>query len=480
MSTKVAEMAFQNQNVQNLARDSYDLTSLEAVRSLLARRQTMRLMRYASGGASAVTPLNFFCLDAAVDGLLVNHWDRDSIFQAIGELEAQLDPELGAGLRIKRNAWCRGLNASLLHHHRYQGRFLDIISGRKSGTDYAARPNIRYNPAGLFEIADLWGHAQNDALGAINFLQFYALNRGHLSWGKMANKPQFNSVPVLMHNYLWKVCVWVDWELGAWEDKRAEHASSIGVVLASLREQLDFMKAHGKKLLFQAENHTFELTESGVTDLIGKCEGTLKAVLPNEFIHSDKNEVRRADIALINALFLSAMSGRPLIDDAMTLAIIDNCERYLMGHIGFIRYEGDIWDGRINRPGVPAAQWCHAAPMLSYIFGELYRRTGKKEYFDKQVWYFNRTLAQVNSRWHLPEAYIIHPTTGLWVSDANESLAWAQAMAICAFAGMKCSLKKEAADKATGASASTTQDTAAVTPVATTPTSTNASDPTGS
>ncbi|MBY0359875.1 MAG: hypothetical protein K2W82_17865 [Candidatus Obscuribacterales bacterium] len=442
MRTTVSKMAFQNARMKRLAKDAYDATSLETVRSALARHNTLRLIRYSNGGASAVTPLDLFCLEAGLDGLLINMWDRDSIFQAIGELEAELDPKLGCGLKVEAGAWKRGLDASLIHHHRYQSRFLDIIADRKSGYDFGARPNIRYNAAGLFEVVDPWGHAQNDALGAINYLQFYGLNRGLLNWDECSKEAQFNSVPALMHHYFWKICVWVDWELGAWEDKNAEHASSIGVVLASLREQATFLNTHGKNLQYHADGRKFCVTEKGVRELIEHCETKLREILPNEFIRSDKNEVRRSDVAIVNAMFLSALSGRPLLDDNMTLTLISNLENDLMGHIGFSRYPGDIWDGRVNRPGVPSAQWSHVSPMISYIMGEMYQRTGKKEHFDAQVFHFNRTLAQVNDRWHLPEAYIVDPVSNDWVSDANESLAWAQAMAICAFAGMKKSLNK--------------------------------------
>lgn len=459
-------MVFQNPDCQKLARSTYTLDSLGAVRQALANHDTLRLIRYSTGGASAVTPLDLGCFEAALDGLLVNMWDRDSIFQAVGELFAEQDPWLGQGLKIPAGSWKKGLNASLLHHSRYQNRFLDIISDRKSGFDFGARPNIRYNPAGLFEIADHWGHAQNDALGAINYFAFYGLNHSLFAFDDTVLQPHLSSVSSLLHHYFWRICVWVDWELGAWEDKSAEHASSIGVVLASLREQADFLKTHGKSMTHSAEGRAFEVTESGVRQLVTNCENKLREVLPNEFIHSQNNELRRVDAALINPLFLSALSGRPLLDDAMTLQIIANMERDLMSDIGFKRYLGDVWDGRVNRPGVASAQWTHVSPMISFVMGEMYRRTGKQEHFNAQLVHFNRTLAQVNDKWHLPEAYIIDPVSGKWVSDANESLAWSQAMAICAFSSMKSSLMHKQEKEAEAAAATSAPATPATTPTA--------------
>lgn len=443
--TPCASLSFQNEEMRKVACDSYDWAALEAAFLPLAERDTLRLMRYKSGGCSAVTPLDWFCLDSAMDGLLINMWDRDNVFQALGELYVEIFPWLSAKMKHppEPGAWRHGLMSSLKHHARYQNRLLDIITDRKSGYDFMARPHIRYNPSGLYEIPDHWGHAQNDALGSINFMLFWALNRGYLNWDDRDIQEIGKPVAILTHHFFWKVCVWMDWDLGAWEDKRAEHASSVGVVLTGLREQADWLKSHGQHITYCTDGKCYEVTEEGVRQLIAKCESKLREILPNEFVRSDNDEVRTVDAALLNALFLSALSGRPLLDDAMNFKIIENVERDLMKHIGIARYPNDVWDGRVNRPGVPEAQWCHPSPMLSLIFGEHYRRTGDQSSLERQVFHFNRTLAQVNSRWHVPEAYIVDPESGAWVSDANESLAWAQAMTICAFGALGESLEHQ-------------------------------------
>ncbi len=439
MDTK---LALQNRDVAKLVRGNYDLGSLEALRQALARKRTLRLRRYRSGGASAISPIDFRCWESALHTRLFNMWDRDSIFQALAELAVALDSDLANGLRIPKSAWKKGLFASIKHHWMYRWRFTEIISWRRSGFDYSARPNIRYNAADLLEITDAWGHAQNDSLGFINFMQFYCLNRNNFSpedaqWQKYG-------VPFasLLHNYFWTIRVWEDFELGAWEDRVANHASSVGVVLASLREQAKFLETH-KHLHYKSEreNRSFEVTLDGVNQMIEKCETALKQILPNEFVRSDNGDVRTVDAALVNALFLSALSCRPLVDDAMTVTIIDNIERELMGHIGISRYEGDIWDGLNNRHGIPKAQWSHVSPMISFIFGEMYQRTGDKKYYERQLFHFNRAVGCVNSHWRIPEAYIIGEESGEWESDANISLAWAQAATIFAFKALKASLK---------------------------------------
>lgn len=435
----------QNGELAKLLRPSYDLAQLEAVRQSLASHGTLTVRSYSTGGASAVTVLDLErTFESALDGLLINQWDRDRIMQAIAELAVALDGDLGRDTRIPAAAWKSGLNSCLTHHVNNQHRFLDIISGRASGFDMGKRPHIRYNPINLGESTEAWGHAQNDSLGFVNWFLFYALNRGYLSASEL--QPQANAFACLLHHYWWTVHVWEDWELGAWEDKRAEHASSIAVAAVALREELEFVRKHGR-LQYCTGGQCFDVTAAGVQDLLDRCLAKLGEVLPNEFIRSDNNEIRTVDAALVNPLLQAALSGTPLIDDQMTLTIAGNIERELMGHIGISRYPKDVWDGRVNRHDFgdrQEAQWCHVSPTLSYIFGEMYRRTGKQEYLDRQVFHFNRTLASVNERWMLPEAYIIDRATRAWVSDANEPLAWAQSMAILAIAGMKASINHQA------------------------------------
>jgi len=144
-------------------------------------------------------------------------------------------------------------------------------------------------------------------------------------------------------------------------------------------------------------------------------------------------------------LFLSAVSGDPLVSEEMTEKILTTTTRELGRPIGFTRYPLDIWDGRTDRKdlkdGVEEAQWSHVAPMLSVIYGELYRRTKKEAYFEKQDFFFRRSLTTVNNRWRIPEAYIVNAKTRKWVSDANEPLAWAQSVEIMAIIAMKKSLE---------------------------------------
>lgn len=432
-------ISFQNSELEKMQRTSYDQDSLVRLKKVLARHNTLVLKRYASGGHSAVTVTDPASLQSAIGDLLILHWDRDNIMQALSE------QAIGAVSANKdaQAAWKDGLIASLKHHHQNRNRFVDVIADPAVASDFMRRPHIRYNPVNFNEIKGPWGHAQNDALSSVAFLLFYSLNRNKLSWNDKSIQPYAQSYAVMLPNYFRAIKVWQDQDLGAWEDKKAEHASSIGTAVAALREELDFLNAHGA-LQWSDGNSTYTVTADDVRDLLTRSEARLREILPNEFIKSDNGEIRNTDAALVNALFLGAIAGRPLVDDAMSKRIIDCIEQQLMGDIGINRYENDVWDGRINRTDLrhkEEAQWCHVSPMLCFILGEMFRRTGDRVYLEKQTDHFNRSLAHVTNRWRIPEAYIIDPASRKWVPDANEPLAWAQAVTVLAYQSMEQSLE---------------------------------------
>jgi hypothetical protein len=440
--TRFSELKPQNNALAGLIRDSYSSADLEAVRKALVKARTLELKRYKSGGHSAVTVLDANTLENSIDGLLIYMWDRDNIMQCLAELMLAENSSLNEGLSTTSDAWKRGLNASITHHRKGEGRFLDIIQGRASGypKDYFRRPHIRYNPISLHEVGDPWGHGQNDSLSFVNFLLFHALRTNRMQWSEQAS-----AFAVLLHSYFWTIHVWEDQDLGAWEDKVAQHWSSIACALVSLREQQALLFPNGA-MRYNKDGQDFWITEHGVKELIEKCEAKLRELGTREFIHSDNGDTRNADLAQLNPLLLAAVAGQPVLDDANTVAILENIERELMGHIGIRRYNKDVWDGRVNRydlsPG-EEAQWCHGSPQMSYIYGELFQRTGDSKFFEKQLFHFNRAVASVPPSGFIPEAYIVDVDSREWVIDANEPLAWTQSMMVMALGQMQASLAKQ-------------------------------------
>ncbi len=473
----------QNPALSNFICDSYDLAKLSQLKDVLVSHNALTLHRYGSGGASAVTIVaspeldNFveallkqplyeetlrnqylnlvaalppsqakLSLGDSISGLLCNMWDRDNIMQAIGELslldeKKAIDPAYG----VNNASWKRGLLASLKHHYIYQNRFIDMIDLKVSGyaKDFGKRPNIRYNAVTLAETPDPWGHAQNDSLAFVSYLLFYALNRGFISFVDSDLQPMASAYICLQHAMFETIQVWHDSDLGAWEDTAAVHASSIMVVVASLREQLKFLRQHGP-VTYNIPGHNFVVTVDSVEAMLNKCLDTLKQVLPNEFVTSANGAKRTADLAFLNPLLLAYMSGEPILSDDVTLTLLNEIESNLLGPIAIGRYAGDVWDGRVNRYDLgphEIAQWCHGNAMMSSLYGMLYRKTNNQAFYEKQVWYFNRTIASVTKNWLIPEAYIVDVATRTWVPDANEPLAWATSMTIKAFGELEASIK---------------------------------------
>ncbi len=436
-----------NFELGKLIRPSYTLTDLEAIRQAFVARNTLKLRRYSSGGHSAVTVLDEKTFEAAVDGLLVFHWDRDNIMQTLAEMRLSEDPELNQGIGIAPDAWRKGLLASLIHHKKRDFRFMDIIADRASGMphDYMRRPHIRYNPISLEEVGDPWGHGQNDSLSFVNFMTYHALNTNRMTIQDSDVTDVALSFSAMTHAFFWKVNVWQDQDLGAWEDCVGVHWSSVACALVSLREQLDYMVRTGNRVHYNKDGHDLYVDEKGLRELIEKCEATLRGLGTREFVQGNQH-TRQADLAQINPLLLAAFSGKPVLDDANTVAVLESIERELTSPIGMRRYLNDLWDGRVNRDDLGAggeAQWCHGSPQMSYIWGDLYQRTGDERFFDKQMYHFNRGLASVSERWLIPEAWIIDRQSRQWVPDANEPLAWAQSMLALSMVQMKASLLKK-------------------------------------
>jgi len=445
--SRIALLQPQNTILATLIQPSYTSATLEAVRAALIQMRTLEVKRYKSGGHSAVTIYdNGSTLENAIGDMLILQWDRDSMMQCNAELMCAESVELNAGLNIPHDAWKRGLGASITHHRHGENRFVDLIQGRTSGfpKDFNFRPNIRYNPITLKDVKEPWGHGQNDALSFINFMLFHCIKTGRVSWQDDIGK-QAAAFACLLHAYFWTIHVWEDQDLGAWEDKVAQHWSSIASALVSLREQYEVLFPDGA-LRYNKDGVDYWVRDHGVKELMDKCEAKLRELGTREFAQSDNGDVRAVDLAQLNPLLLAAVAGKPVLDDENTLAILENIERDLCGHIGTRRFAKDIWDGRKDRHDLGAgeeAQWCHGAPMMSYIYGEIYQRTGDSKYFEKQLQHFNRAVASIPQGGLMHEAWIIDVDSRQWVPDANEPLAWTQSMVIMAIGQLQASLKKQ-------------------------------------
>jgi hypothetical protein len=72
------------------------------------------------------------------------------------------------------------------------------------------------------------------------------------------------------------------------------------------------------------------------------------------------------------------------------------------------------------------AQWCLFDPLLSIIYGQRFLADRSDQAsFQKQLHYFNRSLAQVTASGDCPELYFLKH--GRYIPNIHTPLAWTQA-----------------------------------------------------
>jgi hypothetical protein len=367
-----------------------------------------------------------------------NVWVRDNIHVAYAHLVT------GQAVIAERN-----IAALQRFFERYRHRFESVIRGDANPSDPMNRPHIRFNGRTLTENAEKWSHAQNDALGYFLWLSCRLALLGHtntsaLPWDLLGLFPL----------YFRAVRYWQDEDSGHWEEARKIEASSIGPVVAGLREMRRLMIAQSLPA-FPCLGETVSL---GLMDeLIEEGRNALSQILPAECIQADPAKNRRYDAALLFLIY-----PLEVVNDAQTEQILINVETHLQGDYGIRRYLGDsFWcadykalqtperrtsnvsedmSGRdaLLRPG-QEAQWCLFDPLISTIYGRRYLKTGNHSDLQKQVHYLNRSLSQLTGQgsrfpeylcpelYYLEEGhYVPNDVTPLLWTQANLSIALAQ------------------------------------------------------
>ncbi len=337
------------------------------------------------------------------------------------------------------------MNFFIKHRH----RFTDAIEGRSDPNEPMHRPHIRIDGERLEELDEKWSHAQNDALGA--FLWLYSKIAGSSSTGTPT--PEEWSMLTEFAHYFEKVKYWQDADSGHWEEVRKVSSSSMGVVVAGLKE---FRNHLFTDIRFGGPRTDFSYLKSGrgvtlnqVNDLMDIGERTLEASLPAECTQADPAQHRLYDAALLFLIYPYQVVGHEMADQ-----IVSNVTTHLMGDHGIRRYLGDSYwcadykdklgadqrtadfsdnlaeRDRLLEPGLEA-QWCLFDPILSIHYGLRHQRTGEAEDRRRQVHHLNRSLGQLtreDSRfgpYRCPESYFRE--RGHYVPNDICPLLWTQA-----------------------------------------------------
>jgi GH15 family glucan-1,4-alpha-glucosidase len=422
-----------NEKIRAKLKPQYRPKDVDDVLAFLHAHGTLRFSPLPTGlyPAAGLVP------SAAVQSGYGNVWVRDNIFVALAHETA--------GQHGKAVTTLQMLAA---FYRRHRGRFEAILEGRAAPSLPMNRPHVRFDGATLAEIPSRWSHAQNDALGY--FLWLYCRL---IRIGRIPPDPDLLAAFAL---YFKEIQYWEDEDSGHWEERRKVEASSIGAVVAGLRE-LRMLLIQGKSSVccFQGRSVSTDFLDR----LIEVGAQALKEILPAECVQPDPRKNRRYDAAL---LFLIYPLG--VVEDVMGQRIVDDVLHHLQGEYGIRRYLGDAYWTADYKDKVPAgertvdvserqeerdalaspgaeAQWCIFDPIISVIAGHRYLRFGDSRDLDRQIRHLNRSLGQLTgpdcSKGELlcPEAYYLEH--GHYVPTDQVPLLWTQANLWLALLAMK-------------------------------------------
>ncbi len=376
-----------------------------------------------------------------------NVWIRDNAYVAYAHL-VRGDAATAVGVA----------RALLAFFHRYRRRLRDIVAGVVDPAEAKNRPHVRFDGRTLTEIPDQkWSHAQNDALGYFLWLVCLLARRRALPLS-----PTDSHTLRLLVRYLAAIQFWRDQDSGHWEEVRKVSASSVGAVLAGLRELSTLLRASpgGQADLGSGDlMAAFADDANGVGELVEQGTTALRAILPAECVQPSARQNRRYDAALSFLVY-------PLrvVDDAMARNILGDIDRHLTGEVGIRRYLGDSYwapdyesklppaertrdfsddiesrDQLLERAG-DEAQWCIFDSLLSAHHGVAFADTGLAEDHERQVHHLNRALGQITAETaatanRLPELYYLKE--GRYVPNPHTPLQWAQANLVVALEQMR-------------------------------------------
>jgi phosphorylase kinase alpha/beta subunit len=422
-----------NKSIREKMKRQYNAEDVENLLALLHAHGTLTLTPLSTGlyPAAQLDPKM-----AALSGY-GDVWVRDNVFVALAnEVAGQSN---AANTVIRRLAE---------FYSKYRIRFEAIVEGRADPCLPMNRPHVRFDGVNLIELPTQWPQAQNDALGY--FLWLYCrLVRG----GRISPDPDLLALFAL---YFAAIRYWEDEDSGHWEERRKVQASSIGAVLAGLREL--------RMLLTQSVTSIFRFQGKAVTPnfldlLIDAGTQALASILPAECVQPDPRKKRRYDAALLFLIF-----PLEIADDNMSQRIDNDVIHHLSGTCGIRRYLGDSYWTADYKDKVPAAQrtadvserqderdalaspgaeaqWCIFDPILSVIAGRRYLRTKDPADLTRQTHHLNRSLGQLTGpdcpqgEMLCPEAYYLEREH--YIPNDHVPLLWTQANLWLALLTMK-------------------------------------------
>lgn len=317
----------------------------------------------------------------------------------------------------KRDVALRTVLGLLAFYEKHRFRFQAIIDQNQRPASPMDRPHVRFDGSAMAEINESWEHAQNDALGYLLWLACMLFSDVDMALEKPGLEQSVLDVLILFPLYFKAICFWQDEDSGHWEEEPKVEASSIGAVVAGLKQFRSLMLANlAKDYTWQYADH--QVTVEMLDELISLGESALDKILPWECV-APSSKQRRYDAALLFLIY-------PLnvVSEAVADQIIADVRLNLEGEIGVRRYLFDSYwcqdFQKLPRPIQTSihsdrtawlrehtqslspgseAQWCIFDPILSSIYGMRYQSSKRDaEDLKWQTTYLNRSLRQITAK----------------------------------------------------------------------------------
>jgi phosphorylase kinase alpha/beta subunit len=454
-----------NQPLQKIPREDYNLQDISDIQSLLEKHKVFELTCLANG---------LFPASASADAITTgykNIWIRDNIFIAYANY-----------ISGKSDIALKNVRTLLQYFKKYRFRFERVIDAQVKPSSSMERPHIRFDGIKLDELDEEWEHAQNDALGYFLWL-FSKLHAEGEEVSKNFLDADDLEILALFPLYFEVIHFWEDEDSGHWEEAPKLEASSIGVVVAGLKELKNLIMKVSSSLS-DACQYKGKIIDVQRLDRLIQCGySALDGILPSECIQASP-KYRRYDSALLFLVYPLEIVSGDLASQIVT-DIITN----LQGDFGIRRYIGDdFWcrdfqnlpkniqnskhtdrQGWLREHAIEIvfgeeAQWCIFDPIISSYYGHKYQsESGSLDDLRMQIQYFNRSLRQITREGYMvkekssdgiskdikiaenkcPELYYIQE--GRYSPNTSTPLLWTQANLLIAFAAMRQSLAKKIA-----------------------------------
>ncbi len=406
--------------LRSLIRDDYTLQQVEHIQTLLEKGDVFMLQPFASGMLPAAGLGHGIATDYHYT------WLRDQMIVATVELGCDTgNPIIGA----------RAVEGAMRQSYSQRHRFDAIINHPPLKYYQNNRPHIRWDGANEKELDELWGHAQNDALG-----HFLTASDRAVTEGLVVPTNHDIAQLGLYPRYLEAIDYTTDEDHGCWEEHPKVNNSSVSIAMDGLKALIRTMRTVNVDAI-DAPVSDGHMSIDRIETLIAKAQYVLDRDLPFESVQNGHR--READAALLVPVWTGAIKGEQA--DAVLELVLSELE----GEVGIKRYHHDNYWGE-NRPD---AEWCLFDSMVSSIYGRKYLEGNKTnpDYLQRQIKYFNRALRQVtlnpaDSRlFAMPEMYHVvgdHPDgTPRYETNPNTPLLWASSNLHMAFYDMRRTLQ---------------------------------------